>query len=70
MTNEKDESGRLELDVQYIENVSLLLDLKIIFKTVLQVFKGEDVRVIPGKNGNTLNVERQEQDNERRAMYT
>jgi len=30
---------KLELDVQYVENASLRLDLKIIFRTVLLVFK-------------------------------
>jgi lipopolysaccharide/colanic/teichoic acid biosynthesis glycosyltransferase len=55
--------GKLELDVKYVEKLSLLLDLKIIFKTVLQVVKGEDVRVIPGKKGKPLNVERGEKKN-------
>lgn len=62
--------GRLELDVQYVEEVSLILDLKIILKTILQVFKGEDVRVIPGKKGKPLNIERQEQRNEGKPKYT
>lgn len=32
---------RVEYDVEYMENWSLLLDVKIIFKTVLKVFKGD-----------------------------
>lgn len=33
---------RIRLNVYYAENISLFLDLKIIFKTVLQVLKNED----------------------------
>lgn len=36
-----DMEGRVEHDIWYIENWSFLLDIKIIFKTVLNVFKGE-----------------------------
>ena len=32
----------VKLDVQYIENWSLWLDIKILFKTVALVFKGDD----------------------------
>lgn len=32
----------VKLDVQYIENWSLGLDIKILFKTVALVFKGDD----------------------------
>jgi lipopolysaccharide/colanic/teichoic acid biosynthesis glycosyltransferase len=34
---------RLEMDVEYIENWSLFLDLRIIFKTILVVLKQKDV---------------------------
>jgi lipopolysaccharide/colanic/teichoic acid biosynthesis glycosyltransferase len=34
---------KFEYDVKYIENFSLLLDLKIIFKTFFKVFKREDI---------------------------
>lgn len=37
-----DMEGRVKKDVWYIENWSFFLDLKIIFKTVMNVFKGED----------------------------
>jgi len=30
------------LDVFYIENWSLIMDLKIIFQTVINIFKGEE----------------------------
>lgn len=36
-----DMENRVEYDIWYIENWSLLLDLKIIVKTVINVFKGE-----------------------------
>ena len=41
---EKDSDGlnRLRFDIFYIENWSLILDLKIIVQTVLNVFKGEE----------------------------
>ncbi|WP_185153905.1 undecaprenyl-phosphate glucose phosphotransferase [Dysgonomonas sp. ZJ279] len=37
-----DMEGRVKKDVWYIENWSFFLDLKIIFKTVMNVFKGEE----------------------------
>ena len=36
---------RLAKDVEYVENLSLLLDLKILWKTVMVVFKKENVAV-------------------------
>ncbi|MBS7339778.1 MAG: sugar transferase [Lachnospiraceae bacterium] len=36
---------RLAKDVEYVENLSLLLDLKILLRTVMVVFKKEDVAV-------------------------
>ena len=39
---------RLEMDVQYIENISFINDVKIIFKTFFQVLKAKDVAVLPG----------------------
>jgi putative colanic acid biosysnthesis UDP-glucose lipid carrier transferase len=39
---DKDIINRVKFDIFYIENWSLLLDLKIIFKTVLNTFKGEE----------------------------
>ena len=40
--NEKDIINRVKFDIFYIENWSILLDLKIIFFTVFNAFKGED----------------------------
>ena len=34
--------NRIKLDVFYIENWSLIMDIKIIFQTVFNIFKGED----------------------------
>src|SRR5690554_2706006 len=38
---------RLALDVKYAQNVSLFLDIKILFLTFLKVVKRQDVSVIP-----------------------
>ncbi len=37
-----DMENRVEYDIWYIENWSLLLDIKIIIKTVINIFKGEE----------------------------
>ncbi|MDI9256118.1 undecaprenyl-phosphate glucose phosphotransferase [Flavobacterium sedimenticola] len=39
---EEDMINRIKLDVFYIENWSMIMDLKIIFQTVINIFKGED----------------------------
>ncbi|WP_439152083.1 undecaprenyl-phosphate glucose phosphotransferase [Winogradskyella sp.] len=39
---DKDIIGRVKYDIFYIENWSLLLDLKIIFQTFINIVKGED----------------------------
>jgi lipopolysaccharide/colanic/teichoic acid biosynthesis glycosyltransferase len=46
---------RLELDVQYVERWSLLLDFQIIAKTFLHLFKSDGVTRDPNQEG-TLNV--------------
>lgn len=38
---------RLALDVKYAQNVSLFLDIKILYRTFLKVVKRQDVSVIP-----------------------
>lgn len=48
--------NRLELDAQYVENISFSNDCKIIFKTVLNVLKKEDIDVAP--KGKFLDEER------------
>ncbi|CAM1350700.1 exopolysaccharide biosynthesis polyprenyl glycosylphosphotransferase [Tenacibaculum halocynthiae] len=42
ITNRIDIENRVRFDIFYIENWSLMLDVKIIFQTVFNVFKGED----------------------------
>lgn len=46
--NAADWETRLKYDLQYVENVSFLLDLKILWKTVVNVIKHKDV-LEPGK---------------------
>jgi len=41
--NELDWQKRFELDVWYVDNVSFLLDLKIIFRTIQKIFKREGI---------------------------
>jgi putative colanic acid biosynthesis UDP-glucose lipid carrier transferase len=40
--NEKDIVNRVKFDIYYLENWSILLDLKIIHKTVINAIKGEE----------------------------
>jgi putative colanic acid biosynthesis UDP-glucose lipid carrier transferase len=42
VATEKDIINRVKYDIFYLENWSLLLDLKIILQTVLNILKGED----------------------------
>lgn len=50
---------RLEMDVYYVENISFLLDLKIFFKTVKNVYLAKDITIIPGNGVDTkLNIQR------------
>jgi lipopolysaccharide/colanic/teichoic acid biosynthesis glycosyltransferase len=51
-------SERLELDVWYVENWSLLLDLRIIFMTLVLVLKREGVVVDPESRMLSLDAER------------
>lgn len=44
--NKLDWDGRLELDVWYVENKSILLDIRIIIRTVWVVLKMNDVQAI------------------------
>lgn len=50
---------RLEMDVKYAENVTFIGDLKILFKTIFNVFKGKDIEIAP--NRTKLNIERENQ---------
>ena len=37
-----DMENRVDYDIWYIENWSLLLDIKIIIRTIINIFKGEE----------------------------
>ena len=54
-------NDRLAYDVQYVKTQTLWLDIKIIFKTVYQVFKREGVVVVPSTVYKKLSEERREQ---------
>jgi len=45
--NALDWDKRLEMDVFYVENLTFLMDIKVIFKTVEKVIKSSDISVIP-----------------------
>jgi len=51
---------KLELDVYYVEHLSLIMDLRVIFTTIKNVLGGKDVNVVPSavKGAGKLNVER------------
>lgn len=50
---------RLALDVEYVRSMSLLLDIRILYKTVIKVLKREDVAIEQGSMEN-LDIERRE----------
>lgn len=54
--NEVGWDERLEYDAYYVENISFLLDCKIILRTVINVLKHKDVQVVP--QGEPLNIAR------------
>jgi lipopolysaccharide/colanic/teichoic acid biosynthesis glycosyltransferase len=49
---------RLEMDVQYVENLSLFSDMQILVKTIQGVINRKDIEIIPSKLGTTLDKER------------
>lgn len=49
---------RLELDVQYVERQSLALDFWILVRTIIKVFKRENVFVVPGLQQPPLDIAR------------
>ena len=54
-------NDRLAYDVQYVKTQTLWLDIKIIFKTICQVFKREGVVVVPSEVYQKLSDERRAQ---------
>ena len=59
--NKVDWDSRLELDVQYVENLSFANDVKIFFMTIVNVLKRKDIEVVP--SGEYLDVERSQRNN-------
>jgi len=53
---------RLELDVQYVERLSFLFDLKIIWLTIKNVVSRKDILVIPGHLFTTLDNHRKNEN--------
>jgi len=49
---------RLEMDVQYVENLTFKLDIYILIKTIINVIKRKDVIVIPSSKYTTLDKHR------------
>lgn len=49
---------KLALDVYYVENMSMLMDIRVIFQTVKNVLGGKDVNVVPSLKGGKLSEER------------
>ncbi|MDM1324949.1 sugar transferase [Acinetobacter pseudolwoffii] len=56
-----DWNSRLELDAQYVENISLITDIKIALLTIKNVIARKDIAVIPGAIGKPLDIERSKQ---------
>ncbi|MCF2908848.1 sugar transferase [Pseudoalteromonas sp. DL2-H2.2] len=54
---------RLKIDIEYVENQSFLLDLKILYLTFLKVIKKEDVVVVPSSKFGKLSDERSKSKN-------
>ena len=53
---------RLEMDAYYVEHLGLMMDVKVILKTIMNVLVRKDIEVVP--TGRLLSVERAEQKNE------
>ncbi|WP_394188043.1 sugar transferase [Paenisporosarcina quisquiliarum] len=56
--NHLDWNTRLRLDVEYVQNKSITLDVKIVCKTVLKVLKGQDVVDNPSELLMDLDIDR------------
>ena len=56
--NNPDWDKKLEYDAIYVENLSFLMDIKILLMTVKNVLNRKDVTVIPGLKGQKLNIYR------------
>lgn len=54
---------RLKMDVDYVDNQSFLLDVKILFMTFIKVIKKEDVIIVPSSKFGKLSEERAKSKN-------
>lgn len=53
---------RLEMDAQYVENLSFLNDVKILIQTIQNVINRKDIVIIPGKLYTTLDKHRKNEN--------
>lgn len=55
---------KLALDVFYVENLTLWMDIRVVFTTIKDVIQGKDVNIVPSavKGAGKLNVERAEKE--------
>lgn len=53
---------RLAMDVQYVEKCSFVMDLRIVWSTILAVVLHKNVAAIAGTTGRKLNIERSQSD--------
>ena len=49
---------KLELDAYYVEHLSFMMDVRVLFTTIKNVICGKDVVIVPGTKAGKLNVER------------
>lgn len=49
---------KLELDAYYVEHLSFVMDIKVLFTTIKNVLGGKDVVVVPSTKAGKLSVER------------
>lgn len=49
---------KLELDAYYVEHLSFMMDVRVLFTTIKNVVCGKDVVIVPGTKAGKLNVER------------
>ena len=49
---------KLELDAYYVEHLTFMMDVKVLFTTIKNVVCGKDVVIVPGTKAGKLNVER------------
>lgn len=57
--NHVDWDNRLELDIWYVNHISLITDMKIVYRTILNIIMRKDVEVAP--KGIPLNIYRKQQ---------